>query len=909
MLARLLAAAAALAALAASAAPGPPFRVEGAPPPRLESGRTVTVEVAVTNTGAASWTEGRPFRLAYHWLRPDGSVAMWDGPRTELPLPLPAGGTVRVRARVVAPPRPGRYLLQWDVVEEHVRWLSELSDEPPPTYPVTVVRAPRRHRFRPVAAAWPWVMAAGGERRLRVRVRNAGDVAWTPDRPIHLAYHWLRRDGSVLERDGLRTELPLPVPPGGEVEVSARVRAPSRAGLLRLQWDVVEEGVCWFSQRMPEPPPSRLVLVVPLRPLGFGALAAVALAAAWRLRRLPDGAVTWWTWAPLGWLAAGLLLGQAWVMAQAGPLPGSPSPLVAASGVALLALVVVALPARARPWAALGLGLLGAAVLEGDAIYLRYFHDLPSLALLRAARQTGQVTGSIAALMERADLWLAVPLLPGAWLAAEAARRRPPRGSRPVLAAALLLALLPGAAWAVRASTSRYGRDVQRFSSLQLARRVGVVGYHLVDAWDRAKEAAWGFALSRADRERVLELFARRRPLREGRGPLFGIARGMNLAVIQVESLQGFVLRLDVGGEPVTPALRRLAREGVELARCTDQTAYGRTSDAELLSEASLLPVAHGAACFRHGGNRFVALAGVLAAHGYATLSAVPFEGRFWNRRVTHPAFGFAASLFADAFRPGRRIGWGLNDRDFLAQMAERLEALPEPFFAYMITLSLHHPFEGFPRDLEELPVGRWEGTPFGGYLHAMRFADRAIAGFLDRLAADGLLDRTVVVIFGDHDAGFPWEADLAEAMGFPHDELHWLLEDRIPVIVRMPGEDAPRGARIEAPTGLWDLPPTLAALLGVDPGPLPWLGRNLAVAAAAGPVPRPGGSWIGPRLLWSGETTRRCWEWRSGRELPAAACAGGSRAAAALAEASELALEGDLQPWLAGQLGGGGER
>ncbi|RMF78754.1 MAG: hypothetical protein D6739_11560, partial [Nitrospirae bacterium] len=359
--------------------------------------------------------------------------------------------------------------------------------------------------------------------------------------------------------------------------------------------------------------------------------------------------------------------GQAWVMAQAGPLPGSPSPLVALSGVALLALAVTALPAPARPWAALGLGALGVVVLEGDVLYLRYFHDLPSLALLEAARQTGQVTGSILALMAHGDAWLAAPLVPGVALAAAAARRRTPPRSARWMAAALMLGVAPGAAWAVRATTARYGRDVQRFSSLQLARRVGVVGYHLVDAWDRVREGIWGVAISEEDRERALSLLAARRSLREGKGPLYGMARGCNLVVIQVESLQGFTVGFEVNGEPVAPTLDRLAREAVYLARCTDQTAYGRTSDAELLSEASLLPVTHGAACFRHGGNRFVALAGVLAERGYTTLSAVPFEGRFWNRRVTHAAYGFATSLFSEAFRPGRGIGWGLNDRDFLA--------------------------------------------------------------------------------------------------------------------------------------------------------------------------------------------------------------------------------------------------
>ena len=56
-----------------------------------------------------------------------------------------------------------------------------------------------------------------------------------------------------------------------------------------------------------------------------------------------------------------------------------------------------------------------------------------------------------------------------------------------------------------------------------------------------------------------------------------------------------------------------------------------------------------------------------------------------------------AESLFETDFMLTDQIGWGLNDRDFLQQMVPRLEDLPRPFGAWLITLSLHHPFDDFP--------------------------------------------------------------------------------------------------------------------------------------------------------------------------------------------------------------------
>ena len=192
------------------------------------------------------------------------------------------------------------------------------------------------------------------------------------------------------------------------------------------------------------------------------------------------------------------------------------------------------------------------------------------------------------------------------------------------------------------------------------------------------------------------------------------------------------------------PHLRRWTADSLRFTNVTDQTSEGRTSDAEFTTMTSLLPLDHGAVAFRYPGNHYTALPRVLAEHGYTTLSAVPFEAGFWNRRVMHPAYGFQSSLFEPDFQMTEQIGWGLNDRDFLQQMVPRLERLPRPFGAWLITLSLHHPFDGFPDRHKVLKLGALEGTSFGNYLHTMHFFDQALEDFKAALARDGLLDDSV---------------------------------------------------------------------------------------------------------------------------------------------------------------------
>jgi hypothetical protein len=84
-----------------------------------------------------------------------------------------------------------------------------------------------------------------------VRVHNTGSLAWERggSQPTLLAYHWERASGaSTLEDfEGIRTELPVDVPPRGWADVGATLKTPGTPGTFHLHWDLLQEGVTWFS--------------------------------------------------------------------------------------------------------------------------------------------------------------------------------------------------------------------------------------------------------------------------------------------------------------------------------------------------------------------------------------------------------------------------------------------------------------------------------------------------------------------------------------------------------------------------------------------------------------------------------------------------------------------------------------
>ncbi len=872
-------------------------------PANVEAGTAFSVPVVIANDGTEHWSSGEGFFLSYHWLDEGGEAVVWDGRRTPFLQTLEAGEEVLVVADVEAPRAPGRFALVWDVVHEGESWASEV--DPTPVEPVLVDVAVG-HAFSVVSGRSPRLMVVDHEDVVRLAVRNEGTRVWPSDGGFAFSYHWLDSSGSVVDREGRRVGVSVPVAPGGVAEFSVVVVAPRQPGAYRLQWDMVEEGVCWFSDRAAEPLPSSAVLVVTdvfSDPVWWSVfcLLTAALAVSVRGRGGPPRLVSLLAVADVLWCAGSLVVKQGSVLATAGTVATASGRALMVGAAAAIALLLLFLPGKWRPWSCWMIAAVGTVILWGDIVYLRFFGDLPGPGAFAGIGQLGTVEASIRSLMELRDWWLWADLLPGLVLVISSVhlgRRAGPRPRR-VAAAAFAVVVLVGGVAAARLAGSQPELLQQVFRRAQVAREIGVLNLHTIDLAGRVVGAVTAQEIGPERYDAVSRWFVDRAPLRAGVGPYFGAAEGFNLIMIQVESLQGFVIGLEVEGTEVTPFLNRWADEGLWFSNVTDQTAQGRSSDSELATQVSLLPASGGAAAFRFPGSDFTGLAEILSGRGYTTLSAVPYDGSFWNRRSTHPAYGYAESLFVEDFAAGDRIGWGLSDRDFLGQMAPRLAAIEKPFAAYLLTLSLHHPFEGFPEHLEVLDVGRWEGTPFGSFLHTMHFFDTSLASFVADLERSGLADSTVVAVWGDHDAGFPWRPEVASAMGQDHDPAGWYLSQEVPLMIRVPGVQDLRGER-RTVAGHVDVAPTLLALLGVDPAPYAFVGRNLLGSPGDPPVVGEYGCWRDGRLLFlQGDGSLAdgvCIDLSSMTRLDAERCAGGFAGAEQTGEVSALVLEHGLQ-------------
>ena len=96
------------------------------PPLAAKPRELLWLNVAVINGTKQTLCSGTPFpvNLAYHWLEyPSREMIVFDGERTAILPELAPRKNGEWKMFVIAPEKPGTYLLQLTMVQEQIRWL------------------------------------------------------------------------------------------------------------------------------------------------------------------------------------------------------------------------------------------------------------------------------------------------------------------------------------------------------------------------------------------------------------------------------------------------------------------------------------------------------------------------------------------------------------------------------------------------------------------------------------------------------------------------------------------------------------------------------------------------------------------------------------------------------------------
>ena len=190
-----------------------------------------------------------------------------------------------------------------------------------------------------------------------------------------------------------------------------------------------------------------------------------------------------------------------------------------------------------------------------------------------------------------------------------------------------------------------------------------------------------------------------------------------------------------------------------------------------------------------------------------------------------------------------RRDAESIN-RGFLAWLNDRPEPA-RPFFAFLNYLDAHvpyqlptganHRFGQKPKTREELRIvyddwslvdklqlpKNFRTLALDSYDNCLAYLDEHLGQLFDDLGSRGVLDRTWVVIVGDHGEGLG-EHDL-----FEHGESLYSTEIRVPLLILPPAGDQ-SGRVVRDTVSLRDLPATVVELVGLQTG-APFPGHSLS--------------------------------------------------------------------------------
>jgi phosphoglycerol transferase MdoB-like AlkP superfamily enzyme len=327
------------------------------------------------------------------------------------------------------------------------------------------------------------------------------------------------------------------------------------------------------------------------------------------------------------------------------------------------------------------------------------------------------------------------------------------------------------------------------------------------------------------------------------------IFKGKNIIAIHAESIQQFVMDLEFNGVEVTPNLNKLAREGLYFSNFYTQVGVGTSSDTEFTLNTSLLPATNGTVFVSYWDREYITIPKLLEEKGYYSFSMHGNNCDFWNREVMHQNMGYNRFYCKPYYEIDETIGLGLSDKSFFRQSVPIIKNIVEtekrPFYATLIMLTNHTPFSSvekydeYPVDVKVSKVNEFgeeeivslpymEGTKLGNYFKSVHYADAALGQFINDLEAEGLLDNTVLVIYGDHDARLP-KADYERLYNYDFttgevlneedpnykamDYYDYELNRKVPLIIW--SKDLKKGQEITTVMGMYDVLPTLGNMFG----------------------------------------------------------------------------------------------
>ena len=431
-------------------------------------------------------------------------------------------------------------------------------------------------------------------------------------------------------------------------------------------------------------------------------------------------------------------------------------------------------------------------------------------------------------------------------------------------------------------------RFVKQWNKEYIVMRFGIYVYQandLVISVQPKINSMFGYDKARKEFE---EYFAEEKPVATNQ--YTNMFAGKNVIAIHAESMMTNAMYLTFNGQEVTPNLNKIARSGLFFSNFYSQVSVGTSSDSELTYNTTLMPTKSGTAFVSYSDKTYISTPKLLGEKGYYTFSMHANTAAFWNRQTMHKTLGYDRFYSKVDYQVDKEniVGLGLSDKSFFAQSIEKIKKIDEEhenWYGLLIMLSNHTPFSDvdkygeFPVDIvetitneqgveEQITYPYMEGTKLGNYFKSLHYADSALGEFMAGLEANGLLEDTIVVIYGDHDARlsrkeyeklYNYNFDTKEFIDEDdenyreYDSYQYELGRKVPFIIWSKDmENKGINREISNVMGMYDVMPTLGNMLGFNNKYS--LGHDIFEIGENNIVVFPNGNWVNNKMYYNSQ-------------------------------------------------------
>ncbi|MGO3411236.1 MAG: LTA synthase family protein [Leuconostoc falkenbergense] len=503
-------------------------------------------------------------------------------------------------------------------------------------------------------------------------------------------------------------------------------------------------------------------------------------------------------------------------------------------------------------WLAIIFNLIQSVWLFANMLYYREFSDFLSMGILGSGSSTGNNLGkSIAAIIHWTDylVFIDIIILIALVVFKQLTIDRKGVQKKFAILTTLFGVILMFVDYGI-ASTNRSGLLTRSFDNNYIVKYLGLNEYAVFNAVQTYNQTESRKRAKPTDLAKVKKFVATQKL--PDNIQYYGTQKGKNVFMIHLESFQQFLIDYKVDGQEVTPNLNKFYHDQNTLSfdNFYNQVGQGKTSDAEMMQENSLFGLATGSAMVKYGtNNTFESLPAILGQRGYTTAAFHGDVASFWNRDNTYKSFGydyfFSKSYYSNANKANYNIGYGMKDKIFLRDSAQYIEQLPQPFYAKLITVTNHYPYDLDKQNID-FPATKTGDNTVDGYVQTAHYLDQSFGELMTYLKKVGLYNNSVFVLYGDHyGISENHQPAIAQLLGKDKITNYDLANfQKVPFMIHATGL---KGGINHTYGGEIDMMPTLLDVLGVPDDGMTMFGQDMLSSNYKGKVVFRDGDWITP--------------------------------------------------------------